>query len=311
MDLSRYHLTSRKNGGQWSGPCLFTGVGVDRFTIEPHPPGGGPPKWFCRGCNQCNRGTRRGNYRYGVIEDNQAARLISRRTKVKKRPRTNFTMEKVVALAASMNSVGLKYLESRGISAKSITKFKLGMMGGRSITIPLIYTWEGAQRCDAIKRRWLPQYRPNGSPKYMALPGSRAKAVFNFDMLREPAAFGIIGNSLFDVILLDQLGFTVAGPFSGEPDWEIKWSKYIKWDYILNMGDWDKERTNKITGETYRPGTSYMLQRATKLSYAPNVKKVINVYPPDNITDISAMQPVGIDIVSWVTEIMKETMNGQ
>jgi len=308
IDLSRYRFTSRKNGGQWSGPCWFTGVGRDRFTIEPHPPGGGSPKWFCRGCNECNRGVRSGNYRYGEIEDEQAMRTISRKPKQKRRTSNGFSMSKVTALCASMNRKGLEYLESRGISMDSATKFRLGMIGGRSITIPLIYTWQGKLRCDAIKRRWLPQYQPKGSPKYMALSGSRAKGIFNFDVLKTPSTFGIVGNSLFDVILLNQLGFPTIGPFSGEPDWEIKWSRYIQWEYILNMGDWDPPRTNS-EGKTYRPGTVYMQRRALTLSHAPNVKRVASTFPPDGITDISAMQSAGVNVVRWITELIKETTN--
>ena len=305
IDLSRYRFTSHKNGGQYSGPCWYTGVGRDRFTIEPHPPGGGPPKWFCRGCNECERGVKSGNYRYGRIEDEQAMRVISRKPKQKRQSGSRFSMSKVTALCASMYKAGLEYLKSRGISMDSVTKFRLGMMGGRSITIPLIYTWQSKLRCNAIKRRWLPQYQPRGSPKYMALPGSRAKGVFNFDVLKTPSTFGIVNNSLLDVILLDQLGFPAIGPFSGEPDWEIKWSGYIQWEYIFNMGDWDPERINS-KGKTYRPGTVYMLKRALKLSYAPNVKKIINTFPPNEITDISAMQSAGVDIVKWITRLIKE-----
>jgi hypothetical protein len=304
IDLGRYKLTSRKHGGQYSGPCWFTGIGDDRFTIEPHPPEGGPPRWFCRNCNQCNKGYGSGGYRYGTIEDQEQAKMVQTKTKTKPTKNT-ITYDQAVKLSASMNSEGLAYLESRGISTETARRFKLGMVNGRSVTIPLVYHWEERIHCPAIKQRWIPQHHPKNAPKYVVFPGSKTKGVFNFDKLREPGIFGIIANSLFDIMYLDQLGFPVAGPFSGEADWEEKWSEYIQWETIINLGDWDEMKYPQ-KGTPYRPGTQYMLRRAIILDAAPNVKRIINVYPPNEITDITAMHQEGKDVKKWIVSLLEE-----
>jgi hypothetical protein len=217
---------------------------------------------------------------------------------------SGITYDIAVKMAESMDEVGLAYLHERGLGAGTIAKFHLGMQGGKFITIPLTFEWEGKTRCPAIKKRWIPQFKPADQPKYLAFPGSHTKGIFNFDALRQPAECGIIANSLFDVMLLDQLGFTVAGPFTGEADWEVKWSEYIHWSLIVNLGDWDPERAGS-NGEPYRPGTRYMLARALKLSNAHNVKRIVNVYPPGGYDDISAAWQAGIDISKWIEDLLK------
>lgn len=303
MDLSRYKLTSRRRGGQWSGPCWFTGQGVDRFTIEPHNSRG--PVWFCRECGSgCQHGFRgNNNTRYGTFTPEELGNLPD--IPPIKRTQSSITYDMAIKMAESMDEIGLSYLHERGLDATTIAKFHLGMQAGKFITIPLVYEWEGRVRCPAIKKRWIPQFRPADQPKYLAVSGSHTKGVFNFDALRKPGEFGVIGNSLFDVMLLDQLGFTVAGPFAGEADWEVKWSEYIQWPLVINLGDWDTERPG-ANGELYRPGTHYMLSRAFKLSSAHNVKKIVNVYPPEGYDDISAAHQAGIDIHKWISNLVQE-----
>jgi len=307
INLSSYRLTSRRNGGQWSGPCWFEGIGKDRFTIEPYPPDGGDPKWFCRGCNQCQRGKRSGNYRFGRIIDERQVIMVTKKRKIVP-TKSTITLEQALRLTKNLTGEGLAYLKSRGITEETAKRFRLGMIAGRFITIPLVYNWLDKVRCDAIKRRWLPQYHPKKAPKYSVLPGSKPKGVFNFDVLRGPGVFGIIANSLFDVMLLDQLGYPAAGPFSGEADWEVKWSGYIQWSSILNIGDWDEEKKDN-KGKRWRPGTQYMLKRAIKLGDAPNVERIINVYPPSGLTDITAMWEAGVDIKKWIVDTLKGETN--
>jgi len=230
--------------------------------------------------------------------------MIARKRKIVP-TKSKITFDQAVKLTKNLTTEGLAYLRSRGITEETAKRFRLGMIAGRFITIPLVYHWLDKIRCDAIKRRWLPQYRNKSAPKYSVLPGSKPKGIFNFDVLRQPGVFGIIANSLFDVMLLDQLGFLVAGPFSGEADWEEKWSGYIQWPTILNIGDWDEEKEDN-GGKRWRPGTQYMLKRAVKLSVAPSVSRIINVYPPSGLTDITAMWQSGVDIKEWITDTLQQ-----
>ena len=221
----------------------------------------------------------------------------------KKEVDSRVSLNTALRFAGSMNQEGMAYLESRGINLATVNKFHLGMVAGKMITIPLVYEWQRETQCVAIKRRWLPQYQPQNRPRYMAMPGSKSKGVFNFDVLRQPGDFGIIANSLFDVMLLDQLGYRVVGPFTGEADWLPKWSGHIQWRTIINMGDWDAEHEGR--DGPYRPGTEYMLQRAIKLSYAQNVRRIINTYPPDGIEDITAAWQAGINLNAWINSLME------
>jgi hypothetical protein len=310
--LPGFHLDSRRRGGQWAGPCYFTGQGQDHFVIEPHPPGG-KPRWFCRACNwSCRHGraSRDGAYRWGDFADEDEAAITHSRRKLKPMTNASITLDAVAKMSESLNGEGVAYLESRGITLDTARYFRLGMLNGKFITIPKLFTWKGKLQVDAIKQRWLDQYRPANRPKYLALPGSSTKGIFNFDVLSKPAVFGIVANSLFDVMLLHQLGYPVVGPFSGEADWEEKWSRYIQWEVVLNMGDWDPEAKRTVKGqeEVYRPGTEYMLKRALKLD-APHIQQIINVHPPDGITDIAAMAEVGMDVSKWISQIVQEAMS--
>lgn len=228
----------------------------------------------------------------------------------KQPPPNTITYEQAIRMAESMNDIGLAYVESRGISQATVTKFHLGMSGGNYVTIPLIYTWKGERVCPAIKMRWIHPVLPTGQPKYLTIPGSKAKGIFNFDVLEQSGEVGIVANSLFDVMLLDSLGYTVIGPFASEADWEERWATYIKWKLVVNIGDWDPEKQN-ADGTVYRPGSRYMLSRALKLSYAQNVKRIVNTYPPEGYNDISAAWQAGVNIKDWLDGILsKEAWDG-
>ena len=302
MDLHRYRQTSRKKGGQFSGPCWFTGQGTNRFTIEPFNPLG--PVWFCRECtSSCSYGTPgRKGYRYGMFKEDDTP-VVTQKPQKTPHPVIDITM--ATKFAESMNREGVAYLEGRGINRATIAKFKLGMSANRLITIPLTYTWHGQLQCTAIKMRWLPQYLPEGQSRFRAMAGSQVKGIFNFDALKRDSPFGIIGNSIFDIMLLDQLGFPCVGPYAGEAAWDAEWSKFFKWEVIINLGDWDDEKVSE-DGTKRRAGTEYMLQRALKLADAPVLRKIINAFPPDGHQDITDAWCAGVDLKTWIISLLAE-----
>lgn len=292
--LGRYKLTSRKNGGQYSGPCYFTGEGDDRFTLEPN--AGDKVRWFCRECNSnCTHGiSTKPGFRVGYLEENEKPKPIVRGPVVE----VNL-LEQAVALHAAINNETRDYIHYRGLNDNTIAKFKLGTQYSKAVTIPLLFTWNGQLRCKCIKMRWLPQHQPKGQAAYRVLGNSPAKGIFNFDVLAKHSSWGCIANSLFDIMLLDQYGIPVIGSFAGEAQWEAEWSKHIGWDKIINIGDWDPEH-KRSNGETFRPGTEHMLRRALTLG----VNNIVNVYPPDGYTDVNAAWMGGVDIDSWIRSLV-------
>jgi hypothetical protein len=186
-----------------------------------------------------------------------------------------------------MNEEGREYLYHRGLDDDTIAYFHLGMnIRQTAITIPLIYTANNNKHCPGIKMRTLPRFVGNNRSSYVSFTGSMNKGIFNFDLLdfgRNHQTFGIIANSLFDVMLLWKYKYPVIGPFAGEAVWDQKWGEYINWDYIINIGDRDKP---KASGE--HPGYQYMLKRAMMLDGSA-ASKIINTLPPEPYGDISDM----------------------
>ena len=290
MNLDRYKLVSSKNGGQYAGPCYFTGEGRDRFTLEPNSTEG-KTKWFCRQCSlSCRYGRSSSGYRFGFLEQDIEFE------KMKDVKGTEITYEKAREYTENLTNDGIRYLKSRGITKDTADYFKLGMMGDWFITIPLIYTLHGNLVCKSIKKRVLPKYHKRGMPKYLIVKGGIGKAIYNFDALRKPRLNGVIANSLFDVMILHQVGFQAVAPFAGEASWDEKWAKYIKWRTVINLGDNDENEA----------GQEYMLKRALQLEGAPNLERVVNLMPEEH-SDINEMYVDGVDIEKWIKESVSTT----
>lgn len=283
-----YSLVSTSNGGQYAGPCPWSG-GTDRFIVEPV-----NQYWLCRSskCIGCTHGYQKGSYRYGRMDDAEPAKPIKQ---VKRS--TSVDLE----LAKKFNSVisdeSIAYLRSRGLSDNTIHHFLLGTTG-YTVTIPLIFTWNGETKCHAIKRRWLPQYKPDDMSSYMMIKGSIPKGIFNFDVLSEKHQWGCIANSLFDAMILHQIGVPVIAPFAGEANWEEKWVKLIPWKTIINI--WDLDEEIERNGHRFRPGDRYALHRASKL-YG---KKVVNSYAPGGYTDVNEAYIYGENLRVWINELI-------
>lgn len=288
----KYTLSANKNGGQYSGPCPWSG-GTNRFTIEPQ-----TNSWFCRStkCDICSHGEGNGNYRFGKMDSEHKGVYVKPKPIVEAPPPD--LLDKALRLHGAMHKDVLDYIHLRGINAETIQRFKLGSLNKTFVTIPLIYTWKGKLACNAIKRRWLPQLQATGAPSYYG--EGKCSGIFNFDALADKTQpVGIIANSLFDVMLVAQYGFNVIGPFAGEADWKLKWCQHIPWRIIVNFGDWDEP---SAAGK--RAGTEYMLSRAFWLNKCPNVQRVVNVYPPDGYTDINAAALDGIDMQAFIQEVI-------
>ena len=301
-----YKLTRVKNGGQYSGPCPFIDAGKDRFIIEPD-----TGSWMCRECmSACTHGNRssRGSFRFGrlseVTERNSEWELppIKEVKKTVTHSKDDY-LEVAREFNRQLNTEVRAYLISRGLNGETIDRFRLGNYNGRGVTIPRLYHTKGnVLKCAAIKYRLLPRFERNGLPKYRGFRGHSTVGIFNPDAFRMESEFLIVANGLFDVMLLDQLGFPVIGSFAGEASWPAEWNKYIRSRVILNLKDNDdlNERTNT------KPGDEYALSRAFKLSNCPNVVRVITAAPPDDIKDVCKMQELGLDITSWVNDLLKE-----
>lgn len=290
-----YRLTSRRNGGQYAGPCLFTGDGNDRFTIEP-----ARGNWFCRQCSySCQHGVgSSGGMRYGKLDA-----PIKKYQEITYMTSNQISPEIALEMHGSLTNEARAYLLSRGITRRTIDHLKLGSAQKVFITFPLLYHWKGELKCPAIKRRWIPKYKPEDSPSYLAIEGSRCKGLYNFDAVDGSSKWGCVANSLIDVVTLVELGIPVVGPFAGESSWEPAWGKLLWPDLIINFGDLDPPKTKK-DGTVWHPGEFYMLQRAVTLQ----AKQVINVYPPGGHTDLNAAYMAGEDVVSYIKEKKNEAI---
>lgn len=300
----QYKLTRNKNGGQFSGPCPWSG-GRDRFTIEPN-----KRRWFCRECNPaCKHGKpTAGGYRAGWLSE-VTDKPIEKVEPVIEKPisQTVDFLTQATQCHERLSPEGRAYLMSRGIFNSTIRNFMLGSMGN-TVTIPLLYHGikSGELCCNGIKRRWIQRYKPPDSSSYIAVKGSNVNGIFNFDVLARPSAWGVIANSLFDVMLLHQARIPVIGPFASESSWNPEWNKFIQWQTIINIGDWDTEHIHRQTGKKYRPGTNYMLNRSLLLQTCPQVKTIINTYPLNGATDVNAMYHGHKDLREWIFSLLEE-----
>jgi len=167
----------------------------------------------------------------------------------------------------------------------------------------MLYTDNGVEKCQAIKRRVLPPFEQPGKPNYITWPGHPAVGIFNRDILHRKDTITnlmVVANSIFDVMLLDQLGFPCIGSFAGEASWLPQWAHEIQATTIINLEDWDA--IDERTGQ--RPGSVYALNRAYKLRNAPNVERIITARPPDDSTDVNAMWQAGNDVVAWLNSLI-------
>jgi len=299
-----FKLVRVKNGGQYAGPCPFDGQGNDRFIIEPD-----TGTWMCRECTstcQHGRHSSRGSFRYGklseVTGENERWKFPPRKA-VKVVPvQNNDYLDVAMVFQKQLKTEQRAYLLSRGLNTETIDRFRLGNYNERGVTIPRLYHDEGnVLRCGAIKYRTLPRYCRDGIPKYRGFRHHSTVGIFNADALGDDPELLVIGNSLFDVMLIDQLGFAVIGSFAGEASWPEEWSPLIKARVIVNLQDNDP--VNKNTGNS--PGEQYALSRAVKLAQCPNVTHVITTGPPDNIRDVGNMQERGLDIAVWLSKLVE------
>lgn len=298
-----YHfagLTYKRNSyNTYCGPCVWSG-GKDRFVIEP-----ATGRWFCRECmNGCTHGraSPRGGYRFGDLEEVDG---VERATTSLPRDEPVYQdyLDVVKRFQGFFDQATAAYLATRGITVETARKFRLGTYNKRAVVIPLLYTDNGIEKCQAIKRRVFAQFERPGSPKYVTWPGHPAVGIFNRDILHRKSDrtdLLVVANSIFDVMLLDQLGFPCICSFAGEASWLPQWAHEIQATTIINLEDFDPidERTG------HRPGTVYALNRAYKLRNAPNAERIITTRPPDDSTDVTAMWQAGNDVVAWLNSLI-------
>ena len=286
-----YTLNRLKNGGQYAGPCPWSG-GRDRFIVEPV-----TGNWMCRQCvGSCAHGKQspKGAYRFGNLSEIDG-NIKVRDPVIQKRRRMINRLDDVPKLQEGITPRIVEYLHSRGVTDETIRTFRLGGYSGRAVTIPLLYTLNDQPFCQAIKRRWLPEFQGN-KPPYQVLKDHNPVGIFNRDVIESATEYLVIANSLFDAMLLHQMGFKVIAPFVGEASWNVEWSKLIVSSTIVNLQDTDP--INPRTGKA--PGREHALSRAMKLASNPTIKRIITAYPPDGSTDINEMYVNGSAVAEWM-----------
>lgn len=312
IDMGRYRKVSSKDGGEYAGPCYFTGDGEDRFRIFPYHPRFNDPVWFCRGgCAGCpGKRSKDGNYNYGFFNEDADISKVQALPKKTKRATAVPSLAEAKGYAKQLDSEALTYLEQRGISERVARRHLLGKRYGKTITIPNILTIKGKPVSYGIKWRWLPQYKPADTESYRMIAGSRAKSLYNFDILKKHHKVVVIVEAILDVLMLETLGIPAVAPFGGGGIWGAGWGIFFDCDTIINVADRDEPKP-LADGSTWNPGEEYAERRALMLGVEDNQRynRVITCLPPDMCDDLGTAYQSGVDVREFLEGITYQTCN--
>jgi hypothetical protein len=307
--LRDYKRVSTKDGGEYAGPCWFTGEGEDRFRIFPHHPRYDKPVWFCRGgCGSCpGKTSSDGCYKYGFIEDeDERAEIVQTYKKVGSERRTPVpTIKQAEGYQKLLDGETLSYLSSRGISEKVARKHQLGKRHNKMVTIPNIATINGVPTSFGVKWRWLPRYQPPDTEAYRMLPGSKAKSIYNFDVLSRHWPYVVIVEAVLDVLMLESLKIPAVAPFGGGGIWG-DWGKFFDCDVIINIADNDPDQV-KPNGEIWNPGLKYADVRAYMLGLTdnPSFSRIVTCLPPEPWDDVTSAHQNDVDVREYMENLVK------
>jgi hypothetical protein len=151
----------------------------------------------------------------------------------------------------------LQYAKSRGLSDKTIEKFRLGTHQN-FMSIPSFE--EGILK--GVKFRNITR----DGTRFMALSGS-AQSLFNCDSVAYSHGKVFIVKGEIPAMLLDQYGYKACAPTGGEGGWHERWRVYLAFSKNIVVGDNDA------------PGRKLAPKRADLL-------KAELVYPPDPYKDL-------------------------
>lgn len=273
--------------GEYAGPCPFKGIGDDRFHWWPQ-----EDLWWCRnpdGCIDCpgvpsknSPGTFWGNISYEHTRHKLIIPQAVQNTPKMHRPPPP-TMKQVLEFHRRLDEETIQYLRDRGIYYETALKFLVGRNQTR-LTVPLI----AGGKCWGIKKRWIGK-PPEGVPKYVFVPGSRGKSLFNWDRLtaRRHWDYIVVTKAPLDAMLLEQLGIPAVGPFGGESVWDSRWTPYLdRADVVVNVGDNDDE------GIRWVERRQSLLGRNSVLAFPPEGKDPTEAYLR------------GVDLHEWIKQTL-------
>jgi len=287
-----YRLVSRRNGGEYAGPCPFTGQGDDRFHIWPaENRRNGPGRmWYCRKeCPTCPGIRARCGGMTGAF-DSPALKEV-RPLPPPDRP----TLDRVLEYHNNLDKSVLNYLATRGIHADTARRFLVGK-NCRRLTIPCIVQ-NGHNLCYGIKKRWIGQPPEPWIEVYTMEPGSQGRAIFNYDRLvsRKQWDYFLIIEGPLDCMLLDQMGIPATAPFGGGGVWDPGWAgayRHVKLPIVV--GDWDAPDENGR-----RQGTVNALAKLQSFG------RGIMVFPPGGYKDLGEAHKNGENITAWVNDLVE------
>lgn len=216
------------------------------------------------------------------------------------------SIEDAVRYAEALDQEVLMYLERRGVSKDVAMKHKLGKRRGKMITFPNIVEFNGERKSYGIKWRWLPQYQPDGQPKYMLMKGSIGKSIYNFSALEKHRTAIVVVESIMDVLALDTINVPAVCSFAGGPTWGGKWGRFFDCDLIVNVAERDEPKM-RSNGQIFRPGEEYANRRAELLDIAQadhdtSYERVVTVMPPEGYQDLGEAIAKGFDVRSWLVK---------
>ena len=289
--LPGFTLVSR-NQLEWAGPCPFTGQGNDRFHIW-----SGKKWWWCRKeCPGCPGEPGRSGGMWGWLDQIDQSLYAKISAAEPPPPVPPPTMQDVYRLADQISDNALDYLDSRGIRPDTARRYLLGQdENSRRLTIPNIIK-NGHLMCYGIKKRWLGKPPEEWISKYVSVPGTRGRSIFNWNRLvsRKKWDYFLIVEGVLDTILLDQLGIPAVAPFGGggvwSPDW-AKWFAHVGRLIIVADNDPPGERDPE-------PGMTKAKQKQKMLGRGETV------YPPEG-KDLGEAYLAGVGLHAWLREVLE------
>lgn len=278
--------------GERAGPCPVKNEGTDRFHWWPK------GTWYCRWeCFDCPGKRNRNGGMSGWLEN---LGLAAQDTDVRESPKV--TIEMVEEYYQDLDTSVLAYLDSRGINVETARRYKVGRLVQR-LTIPCFHiNKKGEPHVWGIKKRWIGTPPEDYISKYVMVPGSRARTIFNFGRLVEKRwRYVLIVEGVLDCMLLDQLRIPAVAPFGGGASWSPDWTKYFERVRTpVVVADWDrKPMSGKRTSVS--AGTQYAINKLKALG------RGLLVYPPGSHKDVGEAYIAGKDLKRWIRTFRNAT----
>jgi DNA primase len=214
------------------------------------------------------------------------------------------SMQEVYESANRLDEEVLAYLGARGIRPDTARRFLIGKDAhAPRLTIPNVIV-NSPPTCVGIKKRWLGKPPEDWILKYVSVPGTKGRSIFNWNRLvsKRKWDYLLIIEAPLDVVLLDQLGIPAVAPFGGGGVWDPTWTKcFHQVKDIIIVADNDPPDVNEETGEIEDPEPGLTKARFKQKCLGRGI-----VTYPDHGKDTGESFLHGVDLHRWIRFLLEE-----